>query len=394
MSLRMHAPHASVVYPKVTSVRQFVTELAVHLKEGAHPVAEVTVAFSAPFRADMQGWLMATGRLIPEGAPVHLVYGSGPHQRADFFGYVHSFNIASSGEDTKFTANTEVTVTYTLTGATSFLQTQRSRTWIAASPSHMARTICRDHQLAPMVQHSPTRLPARSQHSQSNFVFLRELADECGLRLVVDGTHVYVTDPLVSLRQGHEVPAFFLTKLPGIRDTIYDFRMTGGELDPVGGLRTRSEAYGYNPATRRISRVVDRSTVQARTTSYATRRPSASQTSAARRAVSQAANSQLWVEASARVRGDARVRPGTEVWLQGAGLGPRTVGQWMTREATHRLVLHLTDPRKSVFETLLVVGRNRLDGLDSVARSTVLPPPRGTALVQGAWRAAPAGAAR
>ncbi|MCC3766036.1 hypothetical protein [Streptomyces sp. UNOC14_S4] len=393
MSLNVHAPHAEIVYPQVTSLRQFVTEVTVRLGETVHPVAEVTVAFSAPLRANIQGWLLETGRLIPEDAPVHLVYGSGPHQRSNFFGYVQSYSIATASDDTRFTQNTEVSVTYTLVGATSPLQTQTNRTWIAASPSYIARTICRDHMLAPMVQRDVGRLGARAQNAQSDWVFLRKLAAECGLRLVVDNTNVCLTDPLVSLREGREVPAFFLTKLPGIRDTVDEFRVTTGELDPASGRRTRSESFSYNPATRHLSRVVDKATSRARSTTFATQLPSASQTMATRRAVSQPANAQLWVQAVARVRGDARVRPGTEVWMQGAGMGPRNTGQWMVLSAHHHLELHLNDARKSVYSLSMMVGRNRPDGLDAVPRSRVLPAPVRTVLTQGRWRAEHTGAA-
>ncbi|WP_274916903.1 hypothetical protein [Streptomyces sp. WZ-12] len=389
----MHAPHAAIVYPQVTSTRQFVTQVTLHLGENLLPVAEVSVAFSAPLRADIQGWLLATGRLIPEKAPVHLVYGSGPHQKADFFGYVQSYSIVTSGDDTRFTRNSEVTVVYTLVGAADPLQTQANRTWLASSPSYIARTICRRHLLAPMIQRDLGRLGARAQNARSDWGFLRDLVDECGLRVIVDNTDLYVTDPLVSLREGQEVPAFFLTKLPGIRDTVFDFRVTSGELDPTSGRRTRSEAHGYNRSTRHLFRVVDKATAGAGTTTFATQLPSASQTIATRRAVSQAANAQLWVQATARVRGDARVRPGTEVWMQGAGMGPRNVGQWMVMTSVHHLQLHHNDARKSVYELHLGLGRTRPEGLDAQPRSQVLPPPVRTVLAQGRWRAEHTGAA-
>ncbi|MFE9412344.1 hypothetical protein ACFYN0_26650 [Streptomyces sp. NPDC006704] len=378
----------SIVYPKVAAARQYVTQMEAHFAEGAHPVVELTVQFSAPRSESIQGWLLTSGSLLSEGTPVHLVYGSGPHQAVDYYGYVHSHRVESAETDPKFTMNAEVSVTYTLTGATSDMQSQQNRAWSSASPSFIARTICRGHRLAPLVQRSATSVRTeRAQHAQSDFTFLRDLAEEYGLRLVVDNTSLYLTQPLVSLRRSREIPAFHLTKIPGIKDTVYSFDMVTGELEPAGGKRRRVEAYGYNRSTRFLSRTVSRASATARYTVYATDRPSPSQAAASSAAAGTSATGDLWVQARARVRGDARVKIGHEVWFQGVGMGPQAIGTWMVREASHHMAIHPTDARLSTYRCDLVVGRNRRDGLDAIHNTDLGPAGSATALSNGRWHA-------
>ncbi|MFJ2113938.1 hypothetical protein ACIOEX_18970 [Streptomyces sp. NPDC087850] len=387
MPIKTFAPHATIVQPKVTSTRQYVTQVDGHFRESAHPVVEVTVQFSAPRSASVQGWLLQSGNLLEEGTPVHLAYGSGPHQSANYYGYVHSYRISTAETDPKYIMNSEVAVTYTLTGASSDMQSQRSRAWKAASPSFIARTVCRSYRLAPFVQRGAARLVERAQNSQSDFAFLRDLAEELGLRLVVDNTSVYLTEPLVSLRRGREIPSFHLTKINGIKDSVYSFDVLTGELEPDGGRRTRVESFGYNPHTKFLSRTVARTSAQARYTSFATDLPNSSQTEAGGRASGKASTSALWVQAQVRVRGDARVKVGHEVWFQGVGMGPKNIGTWMVREVSHHLEIHPTDSRLSKFRSDLVVGRNRPDGLDVLRRDDLTATIAPTSLSTGRWHA-------
>ncbi|GHB52493.1 hypothetical protein GCM10010331_45140 [Streptomyces xanthochromogenes] len=388
MPIKTFAPHVSIVCPKVAAARQYVTRMDAHFAEGAHPVVELTVQFSAPRSESIQGWLLNSGRLLAEGTPIHLVYGSGPHQAVDFYGYVHAHRIESAETDAKFIMNAEVSVTYTLTGATSDMQSQQNRSWSSASPSFIARTICRGYRLAPLIQRSTISVRTeRAQIAQSDFTFLRDLAAEYGLRLVVDNTSLYLTQPLVSLRRSREIPAFHLTKIPGIKDTVYTFDMVSGELEPAGGRRQRVEAYGYNRSTRVLSRTVARASAGARYTVYATDRPSASQAEASSNAAGASASGALWVQARARVRGDARVKVGHEIWLQGVGMGPSAIGTWMVREASHHMEIHPTDSRLSTYRCDVMVGRNRSDGLDAIHNTDLGPASSTTALSNGRWHA-------
>lgn len=387
MPIKTFAPHAAMAYPKATSARQYITQVDGYFREGAHAVVEVTVMFSAPRSSSVQGWLLQSGNILAEGTPVHLVYGSGPHQAVDYYGYVHSYRIATAETDAKYTMNSEVTVTYTLTGASSDMQSERSRAWSAVSPSFIARTICRSYRLAPVIQRGAQRLTERAQNSQSDFAFLRVMAEDLGLRLVVENTSVYLTEPLVSLRRGREIPTFHLTKINGIRDSVYEFDVVSGELEPDGGRRTRVESFGYNPYTKYLSRTVARTSARARHISYTTDLPNSSQSEAGDRATGRASTSALWVQAKARVRGDARIRVGHEVWFQGVGMGPRNIGTWMVREVEHHLEIHPTDRRLSKFRSDLVVGRNRPDGLDAVRRTDLTSAVAATALSTGRWHA-------
>ncbi|MDJ0463144.1 hypothetical protein QMK30_16330 [Streptomyces sp. H27-C3] len=213
------------------------------------------------------------------------------------------------------------------------------------------------------------------------------MAEELGLRLVVDNTSVYLTEPLVSLRRGREIPSFHLTKISGIRDSVYSFDVLTGELEPGGGKRTRVESFGYNRHTKFLSRTVARTSAQARYTSYTTALPSSSQKEAGGRAAGKASTSALWVQAQSRVRGDGRLKVGHEVWFQGVGMGPKNIGTWMVREVAHHLEIHPTDSRLSTFRSDLVVGRNRPDGLDVIRRDDLTATITASSLSTGRWHA-------
>ncbi|WP_030660994.1 hypothetical protein [Streptomyces rimosus] len=383
MPIKQFAPHARLVYPAVPTSRHYITHVAIHQAEAAHEVAEVAVAFSVPRTDSVRSWAMSYGLLLPEQTPVHLRYGSGPHQEADFYGYVHSYRVTTSQDDARLQRNTEVTLTYTLTGATSSsMQSQRSAAWNLSSISGIARSICRSHRMACVTERTPTRL-TKMQASQSDFAFLRDVAAEYGLRLVADGTTVYLTSPLTTLRRSHAIPSAHMTKLPGLHDTIYEFDALNGALEPEGGRRTRVEGYAYNRSTRHLARTVAARTSTAAHRTYATALPAGSRSEADERVGAAAASSALWVAATASVRGDARLKVGHEIWLQGSGLGPHTVGTWMIRTASHHMTLHPTQPAQSTYVTDLTLGRNRPEGLD--AHRLSLPQPAGTTLSAQRW---------
>ncbi|KUL44733.1 hypothetical protein ADL22_12375 [Streptomyces sp. NRRL F-4489] len=382
MPIKEFAPHARIIYPNVPTSRHYITHISVHQAEATHEVAEISIRISVPRTDSIRSWALSSGIVQPEGTPMHLRYGSGPHQQADLYGYVHSYRITTGQDDARLQRNSEVTVTYTLTGPTTTMQSQRSLAWQMSSASALARSVCRHYQLACVTERTPTRL-TKMQSAQSDFAFLRDLAQEYGLRLVADATTVYLTSPLATLRRGQAIPSAHLTKLPGLHDTIYAFDALHGELEPGGGRRTRIEGYAYNRHTRHLSRSVDARSATAAHRTYATALPADSRAEAEERVSAASAASALWVSANASVRGDARLKVGTEIWLQGAGLGPHTVGTWMIRQVSHRLTLHPTQPSQRTYVTDLVLGRNRPDGLD--AHRLPLPQPASTVLSEQRW---------
>jgi hypothetical protein len=123
-------------------------------------------------------------------------------------------------------------------------------------------------------------------------------------------------------------------------------------------------------------------------TQYSTGRPFASQAEAADVLAAEARRERLWVHAQATVRGDSRLRPGTELEMDGSALGPDDPGPWMIRSTTHRISVMPNEPTAGVYWTDVSLGRNRVGGLDSVPKTGLVGNVEpGTALIDGRWRA-------
>ncbi|MEW1675566.1 hypothetical protein ACJ6WD_10945 [Streptomyces sp. VTCC 41912] len=366
---------------------KWVTDVAISQGESLHEVAQITVLHQVQRNSSPAGgWLLDAAGVETEGSAIALRFGD-TARSTSFYGYVTSVAIKGADVHHSTAASVLVPVVYTCLGPTHHMQSQTNRLWTTATASYAARTIIRAAGLRPQVQQSSRRFENLPQQSVSDFAFLRDLSDEVGLRMVANGTTISITHPLVSLREsGEELPQFRYAK--DRTDTVKTWKSTAGHLDPLGGRRTRREGYSFNTTTRALLRVVADGTQDATTTQYSTRRPFANQAEAQEILAAEVRKDTLWVHGEATVVGDCRLRPGTELAVAGGALGPKDAGVWMVRSATHRISVAPNRPAAGVYLTDVVLGRNRLDGLDSVPKAgRVDAIPDGAALIDGRWRA-------
>ncbi|MFD6934636.1 contractile injection system protein, VgrG/Pvc8 family [Streptomyces goshikiensis] len=366
---------------------KWVTDVVITQAEDLHEVAEVTVIHRVPRGTSSgAGWSLDRYGILAEGTPMAIRYGTAAQPRT-FYGYVASPAVRGDSAPQASAHSVQVPVVYTLLGPTSSMQSQTNRIWSTATASYIARHLTRSAGLRPQIQRHNRLFDSLVQQATSDFTFLRGLAKEVGYRLVASGTTLSLTDPLVSLREPHEaVRGFLFAK--SHRDTMQTFHSTAGQSDPRGGLRTRREGYSYNPTTKALVRQVAADTQDAALTQYSSSRPFASQTEAQHALRAEARRDALWVHATATVIGDATLRPGMEVALDGDALGPNDRGQWMVRSATHRLSVVPGQPPAGRYWTDIVLGRNRRDGLDLVSKEAVTEAlPDRTTLVRGRWQA-------
>lgn len=366
---------------------KWVTDVVITQAEGQHEVAEITVIHQVPRGTSTgTGWRLDRYGLLPEGTPMSINYGRAGRPRT-FYGYVVSSSVSGDKVPQSAAKSVQIPVVYTLLGPTSLMQSQVNRIWPTATASYVARRLARAAGLRPQVQRHNRRFDSLIQQSTSNFTFLRGLAAEVGYRLTVSGTTLALTEPLVSLREKHDaVPSFRYDA--STHDTVESFRTTTGETDPRGGLRTRREGYSYNPHTGSTVRQVAPDTRDAALTQFSVGRPFASQREAQTALRAEVRREALWVHARATVAGEASVRPGVEMALDGAALGPSDRGLWMVRSATHRISVVPGQPAAGRYWTDTVLGRNKADGLDLVSKDKVLEVlPDMTYLRHGRWQA-------
>jgi hypothetical protein len=355
--------------------------------ESLHEIAQITVLHQVPRgSSSSSGWSLDTAGVMSEGTPVALRFGD-TLRSTPFYGYVTSVAVQGNDVHQSVAATVQVPVVYTCIGPTYYMQSQANKLWSSATASYVARTISRGAGLRPQVQQSSRLFEILPQQATSDFAFLRDLAGEVGYRMTPSGTTIALTDPLVSLREtGEDRPAFRYSK--DRTDTAKTWKSTAGQLDPLGGIRTRREGYSYNTTTGALVRVVADGTQDATVTQYSTGRPFTSQAEAAAVLDAEARRESLWVHAEATVLGDSRLRPGTELEMAGGALGPNDAGLWMVRSTAHRISVIPNQPASGVYWTDVTLGRNRLDGLDSVPKAGLVDAVAdGTALIDGRWRA-------
>ncbi|MGD6750333.1 contractile injection system protein, VgrG/Pvc8 family [Streptomyces sp. BH105] len=378
-------PHITLTTPTLAG-RKWVTDLVVSQGEALHEIAELTVVYEVPRGTNTTGWSLDAAGILAADTPVEISFGDTVNS-STYYGYVSSISVRGADVHQSASATVEVPVVYTCIGPTNYMQSQANRLWSSTTASYIARTLTRGASLRPQVQRTSRLFTTALQQATSDFAFLRDLADEVGYRMIPSGTTLSFTDPLVSLREtGEDRPAFRYAKSP--TDTVKSWSSTAGQLDPLGGTRTRREGYSFNTTTKALVRVVADGTQDANVTQYSTGRPFTSQAEAAEMLSAEARRERLWVHAAATVIGDSRVRPGTELEVSGGALGPEDAGQWMVRSATHRISVTPNQPAASAYWTDVTLGRNRTDGLDAVPMAGQIESiAAGTSLINGRWRA-------
>ncbi|MFK0015757.1 hypothetical protein [Streptomyces sp. NPDC091027] len=363
------------------------TDAVITQGESLHEVAQVTVIHEvARGSASGSGWSLIAAGVLAEGQPIAVRYGTVASSKV-FYGYVTAVSALGDAVPQTSSRSVQVPIVYTCVGPTHPMQSQANRLWSATTASFVARRLTRGSGLRPQVQRNSRLFDTIPQQAKSDFGFLRALAEEVGYRLTPSGTTVAFTDPLVSLREtGEDRPAFRFAK--GSTDTVKTWESTAGQLDPLGGVRTRREGYSFNIHTGALIRNVAPGTHDSSVTQYSTGRPFTSQAEAVEALSAEARREVLWLHGKATLLGDARVRTGTEVEMAGAALGPDDPGLWMVRSATHRISVDPYRPEAGRYWTDVTLGRNRIDGLDLVAKTDVVDNiPDGTSLIDGRWRA-------
>jgi phage protein D len=361
-------PYVRITTPDVF-LPFYVKDLVVHSEEGQHQWAQLTVRYYVALTSRVLLDQLPPEIWWPENRPVRLVYGPTPSMAKEFVGYVVSPEIVSDDTQqvTPHVAGQMIDIRYTMLGATKPLQTVKTRAWSSCTAPYMASEIVESNGLGAVTSAHPRVFPSRQQ-AESDFAFLRRMADEIGWRLVADGTTVYFTDPRVKLSS--RIPSFRQNHRGGIQDTMQAFNAVTGDLDPAGTRRTQHETTSLSnagvissaldaaPRSTSTGQVVE-AQVRQRSTTYVARSYAEAQAISA----AAVARNLWWATAAATVDGDVDLAPGCVVELGGTALTSQYAGQWMTRAAHHRLSFSLADPRLSSYYVDLTLGRDQADRL-------------------------------
>lgn len=388
-SPELWAPYVRIRTPRVL-LPFVVQDFTVHLQEGMHPLAQITVRYHLPETFQPIIRELPPGLWWPEDTAVEIIYGPRRAVARSFVGYVVSPELLdNSGSREMSIPGQMLDVRYTLLGASKRLQTARDRAWRSCTASYMATQIAEEAGLLAVVSPHTRVFDLRQQTLQSDFAFLQDRAREIGWRLLVDGTTLYFTDPRQPLDP--RAPVFRQTANAGAQSTLLSFSATVGETDPTGAIRARHEAVSLSGTGLLSAARADaphgasntQTMLKPQISRYDQQHVAQSWEEASRITQAAASRDLWWVAAEAMVDGDADLGPGRLVSLGGDGLTTQYRGEWMTRSARHRITLSHVHERASEYYVDLQLGRDQANGLTKTRAPVV--PEASSALIRGRW---------
>lgn len=278
----------------------------------------------------------ATTKPLPERTPVQMVWGDNPSSAETFYGYVHHHQALSPKPGV---ANAHSVLRYVMIGTSLPMNQQRTRSWRGVSGSYVARALAKEHGLRAVVHRSPRVYPYLAQNGTSDWALLKQLATDVGFRMWVSGSTLWFVDPdvLLSTPKTINVPRFVMSgAAAGVSDSLLGLEVINGTMVEDGGVLANHTAYGYDPRSKRFFKATS-GNQDAYLQQVASSAPVENLADAGALLAANSAAGKKWLTAKARVRGLARLRPGSVVVLDGSGVVPDYRGLWLVTGADHRL---------------------------------------------------------
>lgn len=300
---------------------------------GKHTVANLDVRYS---RFDTGA--VSTPWVAPEWTPVQMRM-----RDTDWYGYVHHGGVASDVRDASGSA-----VRYTLIGTSLPMNEERTRSWRSTSASALVRNVATEHRLRSVITPNRAIIDYYAQAGTSDWKLLKDMAARTGYRLWVDGATVLFVDPkllLVGVRD-IDIPTFSQSFTPGVADNMYAFSSKAGTNVPrVGGSTSKQIVYGLDPRTGRRIKATGATNLGDGSpngpTPFLTHVVSGGVSSLSQAVSSVGAQvtvSDGWITATAVVRGNARLVPGSLVRIAGSGVPIEQQGRWLVTSVNHRVI--------------------------------------------------------
>jgi hypothetical protein len=200
---------------------------------------------------------------------------------------------------------------------------------------------------------------------ESNFQFLKRMADKTGYRFWCSGGTLYMVSPLMAIQGAGAgaTPVYTSNKNLLVLDTCRNFSYLRGQNLP-GSVQTHRAIFGIDAASGKPFSANVPSTSGSRTrtaikTSYSTQ----SYTDAQQRVAAWSALSQFWLGATAELYGSTTLYPGKLVKLSGSALMDGAAGLWLVSKVTQHLVCSVTGvPTIDKFISDVVLLRNSASG--------------------------------
>lgn len=295
----------------------------------------------------------------PSGTPVMLSWGEYPLGSCQMYGYVNHWE-----HDTLTLPRS--TTTCVLVGATMPMKNEYMRNWGTVTGSYVAGVIARRYRFFPVIDKSTFLFENLMQSAERDFSFLVRLAKEIGYRFFVQGTTLYFVNSTRVIEQPGQLLPVVTSDFP--HASLLSFQPTIGEAVPGGRELANHTAMGIDPQTGNVigqtSQLLQYSAFSApmipQLDRFHTTRPLTS-LAEVRRVVDAAVEvNRNWVTADAVVVGDARLRPGMAISINGSRLDSSLTGLWLVQGATHEW--QVLPPASIPYTTTLRLGRDQVWG--------------------------------
>jgi len=340
-----------VIYScKINGVLQFDLPMEFELQEywGRHDLFIVRIA-AAPNHPNKH--LL---KMYPDNSPVEIQWGRMPDKLVTWYGYINHHELVSEVDGLP-----ALQVTYFCIGTSKTMNTDKTRVWTSITPSGIAQKIAREHKLRCVVTATTWNLPYEVQAGESDFLFLKRIANKIGFKVWVSGGTMYFIDPIVILSgiSSYFVPQYHISMIPGKVDTAQHFRKIQGDNIPGGEVVNR-QIYGIEQGTGKVF-LTKSDTNQASGVDFNDTHRHVTSHAEARRLMNAAqALSQFWVYASCQVFGWSLLYPGKALKLTGYHMLDAEKGDWIVTGATHKMRLSWMTPALDTYVTEVELMRN------------------------------------
>lgn len=335
------------------------------------------------------------------GVPVSISWGLLGKRVGVFQGYVHHTEPMVTTAGTRPQRNL---VKVVCVGSTYRMKEKRRRVWSQRTIPSVLLEIFNGYKLSSSIAKDGRVWDTLVQSDETDWQFVCGLAQRNGWSVVPDNTDVTVRPRRVDLRIARSTISSFgasaANEAVGGLHQIFTFQAVDGETTPDGGQKALRLAYGLDPWQGEIfTATQDNVTPQL---GWSSPDPiftehstdiSRSYGEAASRLLGAAEGARLYIQAKAEVMGNANVRPGKLVNLQ--GLGAKNNGLWYVEAAEHEVnmgtyLLHLTLGRDARWDNGFrpSTKRRRVVRVRTGAYGEQVAETPPTVLVAGSWRAA------
>ena len=302
---------------------------------------------------------LSTLSIWPDDTPILVQWGRIPDVQT-WYGYVNHKEINSAAD-----SGTNIPqVTYICIGSSQVLNPAVTRKWEQVSPTYIAKQIGSEKGFRVVTTPGATVLAYEVQVAESDFQFLKRIADKTGYRFWCSGGTLYMIAPTVAIEGvgSSAVPVFTQSKSPNVLDTCRNFKYLRGQNLP-GAVQANRAVFGIDASS---GRVFSATAPPAATTSrVAIKTTYATQTyaDAKSRVDAWSALSQFWLGASAELYGSTVIYPGKLVQLNGTALADDAAGYWLVTKVTQNLMSAVTGvPVMDKFISDVNIVRNAASG--------------------------------